>query len=745
MPNTTADFPENIHSPTDTSEFANSNLGETNPTHTQLEGKQEEEIVAIQTELGVNTKTITEATTPTATPTSVAEYLDMVATQLKAIIGGTHWYTPISSTLATLVSHLADLANPHAVTATHVGLGNVDNTSDSNKPVSTAMQTALDDKVDEVLGMGLSSNDFTDSEQLKLSGIEEGANDYSLPTATDLILGGIKVGARLSIANGVLSADVQTTDITGKASLALDNLASVAINSSLLFDTDSIYDIGDTTHYVANIFSDKIYLNSTASLDGSGAGTVTLTGTLTALATSIITDTTTGLKIGTGTTQKLGFFNATPVVQPTATTTLGTVLSNLGLRAAGTAFPISTSGAVSFTGTHTTHSMTFSADSTYDIGTTSVYARNIFLDKLTLNSTASLDGATAGRIIVTGQVYSSNNLADAYAWETGGTAFIAAPNSPYNKYQAALRGLITNTYYSGDRTNIMIGLDFGWWQGSGHNASQLVANWVSNHISGASTITNGYGFSQELNFWDEAGQSIESYIPYGFSGITRQDGSANAVTITNWYQFHMPTISATNLTITNKWGVYIEDTTAKNYFGGQVQFGNAISTIEYTTDHMSINKGAGGGVYLFEGAAIGEVPVLRIYGYGTEESLSYGEFGFADYGELEYSGTTMYFTTDLRTSYGIHFGQYVADNVSAVFGAGADSSIYFDGTDLVINSALVGTGVLKFINATNWTANGTANVTISNVAPAGVGTATISKWFTVKDSGGTVYYLPAWT
>jgi hypothetical protein len=59
--------------------------------------------------------------------------------------------------------------------------------------------------------------------------------------------------------------------------------------------------------------------------------------------------TTTGTKIGTATTQKIGFFNATPVVQQTATTDLGTVLSNLGLRASGTAYPISTSGVIAST------------------------------------------------------------------------------------------------------------------------------------------------------------------------------------------------------------------------------------------------------------------------------------------------------------------------------------------------------------------------------------------------------------
>ena len=40
--------------------------------------------------------------------------------------------------------HVASIANPHSVTKTQLGLSNVDNTSDANKPVSTAQQTALD-------------------------------------------------------------------------------------------------------------------------------------------------------------------------------------------------------------------------------------------------------------------------------------------------------------------------------------------------------------------------------------------------------------------------------------------------------------------------------------------------------------------------------------------------------------------------------------------------------------------------
>lgn len=43
-----------------------------------------------------------------------------------------------------LTTHTSNTSNPHSVTASQVGLGNVNNTSDAAKPVSTAQQTALD-------------------------------------------------------------------------------------------------------------------------------------------------------------------------------------------------------------------------------------------------------------------------------------------------------------------------------------------------------------------------------------------------------------------------------------------------------------------------------------------------------------------------------------------------------------------------------------------------------------------------
>lgn len=67
---------------------------------------------------------------------------------------------PISSATQTalnninnsLDSHVDNKSNPHAVTKSQVGLSNVDNTSDLSKPISTATQNALNNKADLVGG-----------------------------------------------------------------------------------------------------------------------------------------------------------------------------------------------------------------------------------------------------------------------------------------------------------------------------------------------------------------------------------------------------------------------------------------------------------------------------------------------------------------------------------------------------------------------------------------------------------------
>ncbi len=69
----------------------------------------------------------------------------------KPISTATQTALNLKASAATVAAHIADVANPHSVTKTQVGLGNADNTSDVNKPVSTATQTALDLKANLTL------------------------------------------------------------------------------------------------------------------------------------------------------------------------------------------------------------------------------------------------------------------------------------------------------------------------------------------------------------------------------------------------------------------------------------------------------------------------------------------------------------------------------------------------------------------------------------------------------------------
>lgn len=53
----------------------------------------------------------------------------------------------LKADLADVNSHILNTNNPHDVTKTQVGLSNVENTSDADKPISTATQGALDTKI----------------------------------------------------------------------------------------------------------------------------------------------------------------------------------------------------------------------------------------------------------------------------------------------------------------------------------------------------------------------------------------------------------------------------------------------------------------------------------------------------------------------------------------------------------------------------------------------------------------------
>ena len=76
--------------------------------------------------------------------TNRANAINSLRTELKTYIDEAVGTDTNLTALETKVNqHIANKSNPHAVTKTQVGLGNVNNTSDADKPVSTAQATAI--------------------------------------------------------------------------------------------------------------------------------------------------------------------------------------------------------------------------------------------------------------------------------------------------------------------------------------------------------------------------------------------------------------------------------------------------------------------------------------------------------------------------------------------------------------------------------------------------------------------------
>ncbi len=117
--------------------------GVTSAIQTQLNAKAP---TASPTFTGVVTAPSFTSTIATGTaPLSVSSAT--VVTSLNSdLLDGQHGsYYAVASTLS---SHTSNISNPHSVTKAQVGLGSVDNTADTAKPVSTAQQTALNLKLD---------------------------------------------------------------------------------------------------------------------------------------------------------------------------------------------------------------------------------------------------------------------------------------------------------------------------------------------------------------------------------------------------------------------------------------------------------------------------------------------------------------------------------------------------------------------------------------------------------------------
>ena len=101
-------------------------------------------------QIGRNTLTITSATTSQAGLMSSSD-----KTKLDGLKDQAGIISDINAVQTNLETHINNKSNPHKVTKDQVGLGNVDNTSDANKPISNATQTALNGKFSATDGNAL--------------------------------------------------------------------------------------------------------------------------------------------------------------------------------------------------------------------------------------------------------------------------------------------------------------------------------------------------------------------------------------------------------------------------------------------------------------------------------------------------------------------------------------------------------------------------------------------------------------
>jgi hypothetical protein len=300
------------------------------------------------------------------------------------------------------------ITTPTGIVKGDIGLGNVDNTSDLSKPVSTLQQAALDLKAPlaspTLTGEPLAptATAGTNTTQIATTAFVTGAITTANATNANLTGEVTSVGNTTTIANGAVTAvkindgAVTTTKIAA-SNVTYDRIQNVSATNKVLGRSSAgagvieeiattgsgdvvratsptliAPNLGTPASGVATNLSGTAPLltagNVTTNANLTGAvvssGNATLLGTFTSAnlsgalsdetgtgaavlatnptlggitmadATNIALNTTTGTKIGTATTQKLGFYNAAPVVQQTGD--IVTALSNLGLVTNGT-------------------------------------------------------------------------------------------------------------------------------------------------------------------------------------------------------------------------------------------------------------------------------------------------------------------------------------------------------------------------------------------------------------------------
>ena len=315
--------------------------------------------------------------------------------------------------------------NPSGLTRSDVGLGNVDNTSDINKPVSTATQTALNLKIDSSLAASvyapLSSPTFTGT--------------VTLPSGT--------VNST-TIATGTILND----NINASAAISLSKLATDPLNRANHTGTQSSTTISDFAEAAQDAVGNVVGNGLTYS-DASGAITVDL-GLIQSRILNV-TDTEIGYLDGVTSSIQTQLNDKAPLASPTFTGTVsGVTKSHVGLgnvdNTTDANKPVSTAtqsaldlkanlAGPSFTGTTNAVDLTLSGNLTLSGAPTSDLqaANKAYVDAATsgLNVHASVKAATIENVNLNNQV-EAGDILDGVTLAHNDRILVKNQNEAYN-------------------------------------------------------------------------------------------------------------------------------------------------------------------------------------------------------------------------------------------------------------------------------------------------------------------------
>lgn len=132
-----------------------------------------------------------------------------------------------ASITALINAHINNTENPHNVTKAQVGLSEVDNTSDINKPISTAVQEALDNLDTTLMDSVNTVKDGLNSHILNTN------NPHNV-TAEQIGLGNVENKSAATIISEITANNITTAlGFTPYTKEETDNAISVAISNAI--------------------------------------------------------------------------------------------------------------------------------------------------------------------------------------------------------------------------------------------------------------------------------------------------------------------------------------------------------------------------------------------------------------------------------------------------------------------------------------------------------------------------------